>query len=100
MEHDRFIVVATDGIWDFVSNEEAVAIVAACDAPEEAATALAREAFRRWKQRNDGEIIDDITVLVASLRNIESRSVAGSSRRSSLDRHSRLSSSSSFGSQR
>ena len=90
VENDRFIVVATDGIWEFVSNEEAVAIVAACDAPEEAATTLAREAFKRWKQRNDGEIIDDITVLVATLRNIESR--AGSSRRSSMDRGSRRSS--------
>ena len=73
--------------------------MASCDAPEEAATALAREAFKRWKQRNDGEMIDDITVLVAALRNIESRSAAGSSRRSSMDRLSR-GSGSSHGSQR
>jgi len=86
VEHDRFVIVATDGIWEFVSNEEAVAVVAACDSPEEAATALAKEAFERWKAMGSDEVIDDITVLVAALTNIESRSATSGSQRSSFER--------------
>lgn len=61
---DEFMVIATDGVWEFISNEEAVAIVAGCSSPEAAAKKLVEEAHRRWVSEEDG-VVDDITVVVA-----------------------------------
>jgi serine/threonine protein phosphatase PrpC len=33
---DRFMVLASDGVWEFISNKEAVDIIAQYDSPEEA----------------------------------------------------------------
>ena len=63
-EDDRFLVVASDGVWEHVSNDEAVVIAAACDGPEEAAAKIADEAKKRW--RREGESSDDVTVVVVA----------------------------------
>eukprot|EP00747_Dinoflagellata_sp_TGD_P220491 gnl/TRDRNA2_/TRDRNA2_92472_c0_seq1.p1 gnl/TRDRNA2_/TRDRNA2_92472_c0~~gnl/TRDRNA2_/TRDRNA2_92472_c0_seq1.p1 ORF type:complete len:391 (-),score=88.43 gnl/TRDRNA2_/TRDRNA2_92472_c0_seq1:35-1207(-) len=60
----RFVLVCTDGIWEFITSQEAVDIVAKF-APSEvqrAAEELASEAWRRWIQE-EGNIVDDITVI-------------------------------------
>ena len=33
---DRFLILASDGIWEFITNEEAVMIAASCNSPDEA----------------------------------------------------------------
>jgi serine/threonine protein phosphatase PrpC len=62
--NDRLLLLASDGIWNFMSNEEAVALSFRFydkrDASR-AAESLAAEARRRW--RLEGEAVDDITVV-------------------------------------
>ena len=49
---DKIIVLASDGVWEFLSNEEVAAIVYPYyfkGAPEAAANALVKAAYLRWK---------------------------------------------------
>ncbi|OMJ66866.1 hypothetical protein SteCoe_36151 [Stentor coeruleus] len=64
-KEDKFMIIASDGLWEFITSKEAVEIVGklsdegnshlACDK-------LVSEAVKRWS-RNDGTV-DDITILV------------------------------------
>mmetsp|Transcript_5238 Transcript_5238/g.10634 ORF Transcript_5238/g.10634 Transcript_5238/m.10634 type:complete len:360 (+) Transcript_5238:2-1081(+) len=62
----RFMLLCSDGVWEFMSSEEAVRLVARFSAAEarQAAEALAAEAWTRWIQE-EGNVVDDITVLCA-----------------------------------
>jgi serine/threonine protein phosphatase PrpC len=59
---DRFLVLASDGVWEFISSEEVVKIVSKCEKPEEACRILEQESRQRWKKEEG--VIDDITSLV------------------------------------
>lgn len=61
-----FVLVCSDGIWEFITSQEAVALVAGFPAAQAhaAAEALASEAWRRWIAE-EGNVVDDITVVVA-----------------------------------
>ncbi|KAJ1620375.1 phosphatase 2C-like domain-containing protein [Pavlovales sp. CCMP2436] len=62
-EHDRYVVLATDGVWDVLSSHEAVAIAAHHGSDIKAATdAIAKEAKRRWELTSP--VRDDITAVV------------------------------------
>lgn len=63
-EYDRFLVLASDGVWDVISNEDAVAICAAEVSSEKAAQNLLR---RTYAANSD----DNITALVVSWRTIQ-----------------------------
>ena len=66
---DKFIVIASDGVWEFLSNEEVAQIVLPFFEKrnaEGAAEALVRESYLRWKQEED-DIIDDITCVIIFL---------------------------------
>lgn len=58
---DDFLVLATDGLWDVLSNEQAAAIVRSCETATGAARALTAEALRLGS-------LDNITALVVDLR--------------------------------
>ena len=66
---DKVLIVASDGVWEFITSKEAVELVAAVKAgggnPQQAAEALADEAKKRWTQEED--VVDDITAIVAYL---------------------------------
>ncbi|CAM6019925.1 unnamed protein product [Sphagnum balticum] len=47
-----FLVLASDGLWDVVTNQDAVSMVATIPDAEEAATKLTGEAFRRGSADN------------------------------------------------
>ena len=67
-EYDRFIVIASDGVWEFLSNDEVVNIVKPHflnNSAETAAENLIREALKRWKQEEN--VIDDITCIIIFL---------------------------------
>ena len=49
---DQFLVIASDGVWEFLPNEEVARITSPFykkSAPESAANALVKEAYKKWK---------------------------------------------------
>lgn len=67
---DKFLVVATDGLWEFVDNSETIDIVDSQSGPTEAVDVLVTEAATRWMQEE--QVIDDTTIIVAHLFNYKS----------------------------
>jgi len=64
-ETDQFVVLATDGLWEFCSNEETVEMVCNETGPSESVEKLVKEANARWIREE--QVIDDTTVIVANL---------------------------------
>ena len=64
-DSDKFLVVATDGLWEFVTSEETVEIVEGQVGPAQAVDILVTEAGTRWMAEE--QVIDDTTVIVANL---------------------------------
>jgi serine/threonine protein phosphatase PrpC len=62
---DKFLVVATDGLWEFINNQETVEMVEGQIGPAQAVDCLVTEAGTRWMQEE--QVIDDTTVIVANL---------------------------------
>ena len=66
---DKFIVLASDGVWEFLSNDQIAKIVMPyfeCKNAEKAAEAVVRESYLKWKEEED-DIIDDITCVIIFL---------------------------------
>ena len=66
---DKFIVLASDGVWEFLSNEQIAAIVKPffeAKNAEKAAEAVVRESYLCWKREEEG-IVDDITCVIVFL---------------------------------
>jgi serine/threonine protein phosphatase PrpC len=66
---DKLIVIASDGVWEFLSNEDVAGIVWPFFEKrnaEGAAEALVRESYLKWKHEED-DIIDDITCVIIFL---------------------------------
>jgi protein phosphatase 2C family protein 2/3 len=70
-ERDLFLIVASDGIWEFIESQEACEIAHRFADASEASEALVREAQQRWKAE-EKTYQDDITVIVARLPFLES----------------------------
>ena len=67
-KEDKFIIIASDGVWEFLSNEEVAEIVLPFfekKNAEGAAEALVRKSYTRWKEEE--EVVDDITCIVIFL---------------------------------
>lgn len=63
--HHTVLVMASDGLWDFVPNEEVMHIVAKAADSRSAAHMLLRTARARWLERTG--CADDTTILVVEL---------------------------------
>uniref|UniRef100_A0A6U1RBM7 PPM-type phosphatase domain-containing protein n=1 Tax=Cyclophora tenuis TaxID=216820 RepID=A0A6U1RBM7_CYCTE len=68
---DRFLVVATDGLWEFVDNQETVDITVSQNGPTEAVDVLVKESSMRWMREE--QVIDDTTIIVANLFNFKAK---------------------------
>lgn len=72
-DDDEFIILATDGVWEFLSSAEAVSLVAghlnAGEGSSKACQSLIVTAARKW-QENEGDYRDDITALVVRLKDL------------------------------
>jgi serine/threonine protein phosphatase PrpC len=66
---DAFIILGSDGIWEFLSNEEVVQFVGRRkdqgESPQAVAEQLVQEAVRRWM--SEESVIDDTTCIVVYL---------------------------------
>ncbi|CAK60007.1 unnamed protein product (macronuclear) [Paramecium tetraurelia] len=66
---DQFIVVASDGVWEYMSNEEVMSVVIPFldkDNPEQAAERVVIEATQAWRRNSLAR--DDITCIVIFLQ--------------------------------
>lgn len=68
-EKDEFIVLATDGIWDVLSNNEVVNIVASTPVRSSAARSLVNHAVRAWRFKYPTSKVDDCAVVCLFLNN-------------------------------
>ncbi|VVB01548.1 unnamed protein product [Arabis nemorensis] len=62
-EKDEFVVLATDGIWDALTNEEVVEIVAKAPTRSSASRALVEAAVRNWRWKFPTSKVDDCAVV-------------------------------------
>ncbi|XP_072976662.1 probable protein phosphatase 2C 34 [Typha angustifolia] len=62
-QKDKFIVLATDGIWDVISNQEAIEIVSSTKEREKSAKRLVQRAIRAWKHKRKGIAVDDCSAV-------------------------------------
>ena len=66
---DAFLVLCSDGVWEFLSSQEAVRIASKFPKSKAplAAEELARVSWDRWMIEENGHVVDDITALVVHL---------------------------------
>ncbi|CAI9759883.1 unnamed protein product [Fraxinus pennsylvanica] len=62
-DKDEFIVLATDGIWDVLTNKEVVDIVGSSPTRSYAARMLVESAVRGWKLKYPTSKVDDCAVV-------------------------------------
>ncbi|KAL3826173.1 hypothetical protein ACJIZ3_022202 [Penstemon smallii] len=62
-EKDEFVVLASDGIWDVLSNNDVVKIVASARKRSTAAKLLIQKAVRAWRNKYPFAKIDDCAVI-------------------------------------
>ena len=60
---DRFLVIASDGVWEFLTNEAVVNLVCSFENPLTACRTLVAESYRLWMQFDVRS--DDITAFIA-----------------------------------
>ncbi|KAJ1456262.1 phosphatase 2C-like domain-containing protein, partial [Pelagophyceae sp. CCMP2097] len=80
LPNDEFLIAATDGVWEFITNDEAIDLVAAHLALEPPSAKVACErliqlAVARWKAI-EGDYRDDITCIVMDCRALYSTASA------------------------
>lgn len=64
-EEDKFVIIASDGIWEFISSEDCVNMIKNFYQDKDVVGALNfvyKEAAKRWIMEE--EVIDDITVII------------------------------------
>ena len=64
-ENDEYVVLCSDGVFEFISNQMAMDIVEKCGEPLAACHALVQEAYKLWLQFDVRT--DDITAIVLKL---------------------------------
>eukprot|EP01070_Trichotokara_eunicae_P007223 Trichotokara_eunicae@DN5325_c0_g1_i1.p1 len=67
-QEDVFVIVASDGVWEFITSAEAVSMVSQLGPArvQQAADDLSKESWHRWIEE-EGCVVDDITVQVIYL---------------------------------
>lgn len=87
--HDRIIVLASDGVFEFLTNQSVIDICAKFSDPLEACRAVVAESYELWLQYELRT--DDITMICIFVDSVDTKSLAGSyvstsSRMGSLNR--------------
>ena len=66
--NDEYLVIASDGIFEFLTNEAVMNICAASISPQEACESLTKAAYDQWLEHEHRT--DDITVIVCFLSSL------------------------------
>ncbi|XP_059648467.1 probable protein phosphatase 2C 34 [Cornus florida] len=66
---DQFVVLATDGVWDVISNQEAVQIVSSAPEKAKSAKCLVECAVQAWKRKRHGIATDDVSAICLFFHN-------------------------------
>ena len=70
---DEFLIIATDGVWEFITSDEAVKIVSSCFADgidaSSACEILIERAASLWRE-HEGDYRDDITAVIVRLNKL------------------------------
>lgn len=66
--NDEFLVIASDGVFEFLTNEAVMNICAASISPQEACESLTKAAYDQWLEHEHRT--DDITVIVCFLSSL------------------------------
>jgi len=64
---DKFLVLASDGVWEHMSNQQVVDLAKKHKDPKAASDAIVAEARQQWTTKGCG-YIDDITAVVMNLK--------------------------------
>lgn len=64
-ENDKIMILASDGLWEFMSSQEVLDFIARVPDPKRAVDMLVAEASARWMKEE--QVIDDTTIIVAML---------------------------------
>jgi len=66
---DTLLLLCSDGVWEFMSPQEAVQLVTGVKGGQAmiAAETLAKAAWDRWIREEGGAVVDDITVVLVQL---------------------------------
>ncbi|KAL1331141.1 probable protein phosphatase 2C 65 [Arachis stenosperma] len=68
-KQDEFVVLASDGIWDVLTNEEVINIISSARKRSEAAKTLVKHALQAWKVKCPNAAVDDCTAICLFLNN-------------------------------
>ncbi|XP_042518127.1 probable protein phosphatase 2C 35 isoform X2 [Macadamia integrifolia] len=71
-----FFVIASDGIFEFLSSEAVVNMVVRYTDPQEACAAIARESYRLWLEHENRT--DDITIIIVHIKDLSNTTGKGS----------------------
>ncbi|CAI5936006.1 unnamed protein product [Closterium sp. NIES-64] len=63
-QSDAFLVLGSDGLWEYVGDDEAIGVVVAAGSIEAGVKALLALAKERWLTKDGAGYVDDITALV------------------------------------
>lgn len=64
----RFFVVASDGVFEFLSSQTVVDMVSSYPDPRDACSAIAAESYKIWLEHEDRT--DDITIIVVHIKDL------------------------------
>jgi len=65
------LAICSDGVWEFITDEECAKLLSETPKGEEmhAAEAICKESWDRWMKEENGYIVDDITAIVVNIDN-------------------------------
>jgi serine/threonine protein phosphatase PrpC len=66
---EKLLLVCSDGVWEFITPEEAIEIVTSCPSMNDGVQRLVSVAWDRWIKEENGQVVDDITAIAISLTN-------------------------------
>lgn len=72
MGDDPFILLASDGVWEFLKSDwvaKALAKKIATDGTEKSVLKLVKESRKRWRDE-EGDYCDDVTALIVMCKEL------------------------------